>query len=95
MQLFLVNITYDEYDEKQPRFYQLINQGGFAMFTRDEFIIYVDCLIVQYFQRRFPNPLRHAGFAPALSDEEALTIELVGDFLGMTTDTQIETFVMD
>jgi len=59
------------------------------MFTRDEFIIHVYCLVVQYFQQRFPTSLRHAGFAPALSDEEALTIELVGDFLGMETDKQI------
>lgn len=59
------------------------------MFTRDEFIIHVYCLIVQYFQRRFPTPLRQAGFAPGLSDEEALTIELVGDFLGMETDKEI------
>jgi hypothetical protein len=69
--------------------YQLINQGGFAMFTRDEFIIYVYCVVVQYFQRMFPTPLRHAGFAPALSDEEALTIELVGDYLEMESDKQI------
>jgi hypothetical protein len=72
--------------------YQLINQGGFAMFTRDEFIIYVYCCVVQYFQRLFPIPLRRAGFAPALSDEEALTIELVGDYLGMETDRQIYTY---
>jgi hypothetical protein len=70
-------------------FYQLMLQGGYAMFTRDEFIIHVYCLVVQYFQQRFPTPLRHAGFAPALSDEEALTIELVGDFLGMETDKHI------
>jgi len=59
------------------------------MFTRDEFIIHVYCLVVEYFQRLFPTPLRQAGCAPGLSDEEALTIELVGDFLGMETDKQI------
>jgi hypothetical protein len=59
------------------------------MFTRDEFIIHVYCLVVEYFHRVVPTRLRHAGFAPGLSDEEALTIELVGDFLGYETDKQI------
>lgn len=59
------------------------------MFTRDEFIIYVYCQVCQVFQKRFPTPLRQAGFAPGLSDEEALTIELVGDFLGYETDSQM------
>lgn len=59
------------------------------MFTRDEFIVYVYCLVVQYFQQAFPKRLRHGGFAPTLSDEEALTIELVGDFLGLESDKQI------
>ena len=63
------------------------------MFTQDEFIIYVYCLVVEVFQKRFPVPLRKAGFAPGLSDEEALTIELVGDFLGMETDSQIYTYI--
>jgi hypothetical protein len=59
------------------------------MFTRDEFIIHVYCLIDQYFQQRFPSPLRQAGFAPGLSDQEALTLELVGEYLGMETDKEI------
>lgn len=59
------------------------------MFTRDEFLIYVYCLVVQYFHERFPDPLRQAGFAPRLSDEEAWTIELVGECLGMETDKHI------
>ncbi|GAK53456.1 hypothetical protein U14_04721 [Candidatus Moduliflexus flocculans] len=42
------------------------------MFTRDEFIVYVSCLIIQYDQRQFPMPLRHAGCLPKFSDEEAL-----------------------
>ena len=52
------------------------------MFTRDEFIIHVYCLLVQYFEQVFPTRLRQAGFDPALSDEEALTIELVGNTWG-------------
>jgi hypothetical protein len=59
------------------------------MFTEEEFIIYVYCLIVQYFEQLFPNRLRKAGFAPALSDEEALTIEVVGEYLGFESDKQM------
>ncbi len=59
------------------------------MFTRDEFIIHVYCLLVQYFEQLFPTRLRQAGFDPALSDEEALTIELVGEYLGMESDKEI------
>lgn len=49
------------------------------MFTRDEFIIHVSGLIVPYFEQACPTRLRQAGYAPALSDEEALTLELVGE----------------
>jgi hypothetical protein len=59
------------------------------MFTRDEFIIYVYCFIVEYFQRWIPPKLRRAGFDPGLSDEEALTIEIVGEYWGMDTDKAI------
>lgn len=59
------------------------------MFTRDEFIIHVYCVIVQYFPRVCPRRLRQRGFAPGLTDEEALTLELVGEYLGMETDTQM------
>lgn len=59
------------------------------MFTRDEFIIYVYSLLVEYFQKVVPTRLRQAGFAPELSDEEALTLELVGDYLGLDSDKQI------
>jgi hypothetical protein len=58
------------------------------MFTRDEFIIYVYCLIVQYVDQVFPTRLRQAGYDPALSDEEALTLELVGEYLGMESDKE-------
>jgi Transposase DDE domain len=59
------------------------------MFTRDEFIIYVYCLLVQYVDQLFPTRLRKRGGEPALSDEEALTIELVGESLGMESDKEI------
>lgn len=59
------------------------------MFTRDEFIIYVYCFVVQYYHRLFPTRLRRAGFQPKFSDEEALTLEIVGEYLSFETDTQI------
>jgi hypothetical protein len=59
------------------------------MFTEEEFIVYVYCLIVQYFQQMFPTRLRHAGYDPGLSDEEALTIEIVGEYLGIESDKQM------
>lgn len=66
-----------------------IHQGGAAMFTRDEFIIYVYCFVVQYYQRLFPSRLRRAGFQPKFSDEEALTLEIVGEYFGFETDKQL------
>lgn len=59
------------------------------MFTREEFIVYVYCLIVQYYQRLFPTSLRRAGSLPKFSDEEALTLEIVGEYLGLETDQQM------
>lgn len=59
------------------------------MFTRDEFIIHVYCLVVQYYHRLFPTPLRHAGFQPTFSDEEALTLEIVGEYLSLENDKQM------
>lgn len=59
------------------------------MFTEEECIVYVYCLIVQYFQQMFPTRLRHAGYDPSLSDEEALTIEIVGEYLGIESDKQM------
>lgn len=59
------------------------------MFTRDEFLVYVYCFIVPYYQRLFPTRVRRAGFQPQFSDEEALTLEIVGEYLGLETDKQI------
>jgi hypothetical protein len=59
------------------------------MFTRDEFIIYVYCLVVQYYRHLFPSPLRKAGFQPKFSDEEALTLEIVGEYLSLESDKQM------
>ena len=54
---------------------------------RDEFIITVYCLVCEPYQViKHTYPLRRGGFAPALSDEEVLTIELCGEYFKLATD---------
>ena len=56
----------------------------------DEFIIRVYCEVCKAYAAAVAStPLRRRGFAPALSDQEALTLELVGAYLGMSQDKQI------
>ena len=55
----------------------------------DEFIIRTYCEICEAYAAVASTPLRRRGFAPALSDEEALTLEIVGAYLGMSQDKQI------
>ena len=50
----------------------------------DEFIIHVYCEICEAYAAVADTPLRRRGFAPALSDQEALMLELVGAYLGMS-----------
>ena len=53
------------------------------------FIISVFCLIDDRLKGR---RIRQRGPAPKLSDTEVLTIEIVGEFLGMDTDKAIHLF---
>lgn len=53
------------------------------------FIIAVYCLIEDYYHRLFPNGIRQRGFVPQLTDAEALTIAIVGEFLGLERDKAI------
>ena len=47
---------------------------------RDDFIIQVYCLVCELYQNvRALHRLRGGGFAPALTDEEAITIEICGE----------------
>jgi len=55
----------------------------------DEFIIRTYCEICEAYAAVASTPLRQRGFAPALSDQEALTLEVVGAYLGMSQDKQI------
>ncbi len=59
------------------------------MFDEQLFIIAVYCLIDEYYHRLFPNGVRQRGFVPQLTDVEALTIAIVGEFLGLERDKAI------
>jgi len=56
----------------------------------EEFIIWVYCCVDDYYRRTtIGQTLRSRGFAPALSDAEVITMELVGEFLGFDADKKI------
>src|SRR4029453_4485178 len=53
---------------------------------RDEFIITVYCLVCEHYQAiKKIFPVRHGGFAPALSDEEVITMEICGEYFKLAT----------
>jgi len=61
---------------------------------RDDFIIAVYCLVCQHLPTVIAlncpsGRLRLAGFPPKLSDEEAITIEICGEFFKMPADKDI------
>lgn len=62
------------------------------MYTEEEFIIAVFCLVDDEAGPLLATKLRSRGFGPRLSDAEVLTIEIVGEFLGYSTDTDIWTY---
>lgn len=49
---------------------------------RDNFIIMVFCLVSEIYHQLCPQPLRTRGFAPALSDEEVITMDICGEYFG-------------
>lgn len=57
--------------------------------SEEYFIIAVFCLVDDLIKALKLPPLRKRGFAPALSDSEVITMELVGEFLGMHEDKGI------
>ena len=57
---------------------------------RDEFIITVYCLVCEHYQRiKSTYPLRRGGFAPALTDEEVITMEICGEYFKLATDKEL------
>ncbi len=57
------------------------------MFSIDEFIIAVFCCVDDLLKAVTQgHPIRHKGFAPALSDSEVMTMEIVAEYQGIDTD---------
>jgi hypothetical protein len=55
--------------------------------TRDYFIIMVYCLVCEHYQAIIKqHPIRRRGFPPALTDEEVITIEICGEYFGLSQD---------
>lgn len=58
--------------------------------NREDFIIHVYCLICdEYAEICQGQRLRKAGFAPAFTDEEVMTIEICGECFGLNSDEAI------
>jgi hypothetical protein len=55
----------------------------------EDFIIYVYCCVCDCYEKVAPNPLRKRGFPTKLSDCEAITMEIVGEFMGKDQDKGI------
>ncbi len=57
---------------------------------RDDFIISVFCLVCdQYRALCAEHPLRHGGFAPQLTDEEVITLEICGEYFKLNADQDL------
>jgi len=57
----------------------------------EDFIIYIYCCIVEEYREimKGRKSLRGRGYAPKLTDEEVITMEVIGEFLGIDTDKGI------
>jgi len=54
------------------------------MYTIEEFIIAVFCCVDDWLKAMTTNrPIRSKGFAPALSDSEVMTMEIVAEYQGI------------
>lgn len=60
------------------------------MYTIDEFIIAVFCCVDDWLKViTREHPVRRKGFAPALSDSEVMTMEIVAEYQGIDADSNI------
>lgn len=60
------------------------------MFSTENFIIAVFCCVDDLWNEVcVGKKIRRGGFAPSLSDSEVITMEIVGEFLGIETDKGI------
>lgn len=68
------------------------------MYSLADFVIAIYCLIEDELYPSFcqhQGRPRRAGFSPALSDSECLTIEMVGQYLGYSTQKQLFEQMLD
>lgn len=57
---------------------------------RDDFIILVYCLVCEHYPSiRATYGVRRGGFAPALTDEEVITLEICGEYFKCGTDKDL------
>jgi Transposase DDE domain len=57
---------------------------------RDDFIITVYCLVCEHYQViQTTYPLRRGGFAPAMTDQEVMTMEICGSSFKCATDQDL------
>lgn len=57
---------------------------------RDYFIITVYCLVCEHYRVIAADyPLRRGGFAPDLTDEEVITMEICGEYFKLACDTDL------
>lgn len=60
------------------------------MFSTENFIIAVFCCVDDLWNKvTLGKKIRRGGFAPSLSDSEVITMEIVGEFLGIEIDKGI------
>jgi len=60
---------------------------------RDEFIITVYCLVCEHYRAvTATQRLRRGGFAPALTDEEVITMEICGEYFKQSADEDIHSY---
>jgi hypothetical protein len=63
---------------------------------RDTFITTVYCLVVEYYAMvKETYPIRRGGFAPALTDEEVITMEICGAYFKLHTDKDLFAYFHD
>lgn len=67
----------------------ICSEEKLEMFDEHEFIICIYSIILEHYNDLFPEGIRNRGFAPTLTDAEALTIEIVGEYLELPNDSAI------
>ncbi len=55
----------------------------------EDFIIYVYCCVADIYPELCKSPIRSRGFQPKLTDSEVITMEIVGEFMGIDQDKSI------